>query len=54
MLTLQTGKIKNKLALNVKKTNLLVFDSRNYSKEKPPVKLFINDDKLKQKDFTKY
>ena len=29
----------NKLRLNVKKSNLLVFDSRKNSKEKPPVKL---------------
>ena len=30
----------NKLTLNVKKSNLLVFDSRKNSMEKPPVKLF--------------
>ena len=29
----------NKLTLSVKKSNLLVFDSRKNSKEKPPVKL---------------
>ena len=44
----------NKLTLNVKKTNLLVFNSRKNSKEKPPAKLFINDEKLEQKDFAKY
>ena len=44
----------NKLTLNVKKSNLLVFDSRKSSKEKPPVKLFINDEELEQKDFAKY
>lgn len=33
----------NKLTLNVKSSNLLVFESRNKSKEEPPVKLFIND-----------
>ena len=44
----------NKLILNVKKSNLLVFDSRKNPKEKPPVKLFINDEELKQKDFAKY
>ena len=44
----------NKLTLNVKKSNLLVFDSRKNSKEKPPVKLFINDEELEQKDFEKY
>lgn len=31
------------MTLNVKRLNLLVFDSRNKSKEEPPVKLFIND-----------
>ena len=36
--------------MNVKKSNLLVFDSRKNSKEKPPVKLFINDEELDQKD----
>ena len=44
----------NKLTLNVKKSNLLVFDSRKNSKEKPPVNLSINDEELKQKDFAKY
>ena len=44
----------NKLSLNVKKSNLLVFDSRKNGKEKPPVKLFINDEELEQKDFAKY
>ena len=44
----------NKLTLNVKKSNLLVFDSRSNSKGKPPVKLFINDEELEQKDFVKY
>ena len=43
----------NKLTLNVKKSNLLVFDSRENGKEKP-VKLFINDEELEQKDFAKY
>ena len=32
----------------------LVFDSRKKSTEKPPVKLFINDEELEQKDFAKY
>ena len=32
----------------------LFFDSRKNSKEKPPVKLFINNEELEQKDFTKY
>ena len=36
--------------MNVKKSNLLVIDSRKNSKEKPPVKLFINDEELDQKD----
>ena len=36
--------------MNVKKSNLLVIDSRKNNKEKPPVKLFINDEKLDQKD----
>ena len=44
----------NKLTLNVKKSNLLVFDSRKNSTKKPPVKLFINDEELEQKDFAKY
>ena len=44
----------NKLTLNVKKSNLLVFDSRKNSMKKPPVKLFINDEELEQKDFAKY
>ena len=44
----------NKLTLNVKKSNLLVFDSRKNSMEKPPVKLFINDEELEQKGFAKY
>ena len=44
----------NKWTLNVKKSNLLVFDSRKNSKEKPPVKLFINDEELEQKDLAKY
>ena len=44
----------NKLTLNIKKSNLLVFDSRKNGKEKPPVKLFINDEELEQKDFAKY
>ena len=42
------------MRLNVKNSNLLVFDSRKNSKEKPPVKLFNNDEELKQKDFPKY
>ena len=44
----------NKLTLNVKKSNLLVFGSRKNGKEKSPVKLFINDEELEQKDFAKY
>ena len=44
----------NKLTLSVKKSNLLVFDSRKNSKEKPPVNLSINDEELKQKYFAKY
>ena len=44
----------NKLTLNVKKSNFLVFDSRKNGKEKPTVKLFINDEELEQKDFSKY
>ena len=40
----------NKLTLNFKKSNLLVFDSRKNRKEKPPVKQFINDEELEQKD----
>ena len=43
-----------KLALNVKKSNLLLFDSRKNGKEKPPVQLFINDEELEQKEFAKY
>ena len=35
-------------------SNLLVFDSRKNSTEKPPIKLFINDEELEQKDFAKY
>ena len=35
--------------MNVK-IECLVIDSRKNSKEKPPVKLFINDEKLDQKD----
>ena len=42
------------MTLNVKKSNLLVFDSRRKSKQKPPVKLFINDEELEQKDFAKH
>ena len=42
------------LTLNVKISNLLVFDSRKNIIEKPPVKLFINDEELEQKDFSKY
>ena len=37
-----------------KSQNLLAFDSRKKGKEKPPVKLFINDEELEQKDFAKY
>ena len=44
----------NKLSLNVKQSNLLVFDSRKNSQKKPLVKLFINDEELEQKHFTKY
>ena len=44
----------NKLTLNVRKTNLLVFNSRKNGKEKPPVKLLTNDEELEQKDFAKY
>ena len=44
----------NRLTMNVKKSNLLVFDSRKNGKEKPPVKLFINDEELEQRDFEKY
>ena len=41
--------VKGKLTLNVKKSNLLVFDSRKNSKEKPLVKLFKE---LEQKDLS--
>ena len=34
----------NKLTLNVKKSNLLVFNSRKNSKEKPPLRVFINNE----------
>ena len=44
----------NKLTLNVKKANLLAFKSRKNSKEKPLVKLFINDEEFEQKGFSKY
>ena len=44
----------NKLTLNVKKSNLLVSDSRRNSTEKLPVKLFVNDKKLEQKYFKKF
>ena len=44
----------NKLILNVKKSNLLVFDSRRNSTDRPPVKLLVNDEELKPKDFAKY
>ena len=43
----------SKLTRYVKKSNLLVFDSRKNNKEKP-VELFINDAVLEQKDFAKY
>ena len=42
------------MTLNVKKSNFLDFDSRKNSKEKPPVKLFINDEELEQKELAKY
>ena len=40
--------------MNVKKLNLLVFDWRKNSKKKPPIKPFIDDEELEQKDFAKY
>ena len=43
----------NKLTLNFKKSNLLVFDSRKNSKEKLSVKQFIYDTELEQKEFAK-
>ena len=43
----------NKLTLNVKKSSLLVFNSKN-SKEKRPVKLFIYEAELEQKEFAKF
>ena len=43
----------NKLTLNFKNSNLLVFDSRKNSKEKLSVKQFIYDAELEQKEFAK-
>ena len=54
LITLQTCKRQINWHLNIKKSNPLVFDSRKKSKEKPPVKPFINDEELEQKDFAKY
>ena len=41
------------MILNVKKSDLLVFDSGKNSKKKP-VKLFSNEGELEYKDFAKY
>ena len=44
----------NKLTLNVKKSNLILFNIQTNAKENPPIKICIGNSELEQKDCAKY
>ena len=44
----------NKLTLNVKKSNLILFNIQTNAKENPQIKICIGNSELEQKDSAKY